>query len=120
MKNCRFFAEFFALAIVTLSCGKAPEEAALPNDIAEKPVMDTTPVDSFSSGAISVDVAERIRQSSRKYQDSLKKIAEEKALAAKLLEEQKALEKDLKKDLPKEEKPAKTEKSAEQKLVPAP
>lgn len=37
---------------------------------------DTAAVDSFSAGAISVDVAAQIRMSSQAYQDSLKAVAE--------------------------------------------
>lgn len=48
--------------------------------------LDTIPVDSFSNGAISVDVARKIRMSSLAYQDSLKKA---KDAAAKMEQEKK-------------------------------
>lgn len=60
---------------LSISC---TQEKSLP----ETPVTelklqyDTTAIDSFSPGAISVDVAQQIRMSSKKYVDSLKAVAE--------------------------------------------
>ena len=60
------------------------------------PPYDTIAKDSFSAGAISVDVAQKIRRSSVAYQDSVRaakmKLAEEKA-AAQLKEEQEKADK---------------------------
>ena len=80
------------------------------------PKYDTLPIDSFSTGATSVDVARKIRISSQKYQDSLKEIRvnlekekilkkseEEKLKAEKTLEEAKKKAEDLKKEKKKSE-----------------
>lgn len=60
-----------------MSCG-GPEEPT-GNAGSEETLAapyDTVAVDSFSAGAISVDVAAQIRMSSQAYQDSLKALAE--------------------------------------------
>lgn len=66
---------FFVLFIILFSCGKeAVQTVPVETKIVTVP-YDTTAVDSFSVGATSVDVARRIKISSLKYQDSLKKTA---------------------------------------------
>jgi cbb3-type cytochrome oxidase cytochrome c subunit len=60
------------------------------------PIYDTIAKDSFSAGAVSMDVARRIRMSSQKYQDSLRKAREkleEEKLAKKLKEEKEKTDK---------------------------
>lgn len=59
---------------LALACSK--KEQYTEHDNYVEPVYDTTAIDSFSSGAISVDVAAQIRRSSVAYQDSLKAVAE--------------------------------------------
>jgi len=63
---------------------------------------DTTAVDSFSQGAMSVDVAERIRMSSQKYRDSVKLVILKQEEERKKKEEQDKLEKAAKDALEKE------------------
>ena len=81
---------FLLIIIISFySCSqKNNENAAYPDaDIAETK-YDTTAIDSFSNGAISVDVAAQIRKSSFAYQDSVK-LALQKEKEAKLEAEQK-------------------------------
>lgn len=89
---------FFVLFIILFSCGKEEvQTAAVEKKIVTVP-YDTTAVDSFSVGATSVDVARRIKISSQKYQDSLKKTAlklEEEKLLNKAKEEKEKAEKKL-------------------------
>ena len=60
--------------ILILACSK--KEPAITDSTQEITLnYDTTAIDSFSTGAISVDVARQIRMSSQKYQDSLKEAA---------------------------------------------
>ena len=88
--------------LVVVSCGKNTIEES---DFSKEhivPKYDTLAIDSFSTGATSVDVARKIRISSQNYQDSLrdirvkleaekilKKEGEEKDKAAKMVEENK-------------------------------
>lgn len=89
---------FFVLFIILFSCGKeAVQTVPVEKEIVTVP-YDTTAVDSFSVGATSVDVARRIKISSLKYQDSLKKTAlrlEEEKLLNKAKEEKEKAEKKL-------------------------
>ncbi|MCC2590453.1 hypothetical protein [Chryseobacterium sp. MFBS3-17] len=82
---------FILLVLMMVSCNKKTPAAATAG--AEQYVhadYDTTAIDSFSSGAISVDVAQRIRMSSRRYQDSLQRVRE-KEMEQKLKQEQEQL-----------------------------
>lgn len=102
--------------LVTVSCSKnAPMEEGFSKESIE-PKYDTLAVDSFSTGATSVDVARKIRISSLAYQDSLrdirvkleqdkilKKETDEKLKAEKSLEEAKKKTEDLKKEKKKTE-----------------
>ncbi len=88
--------------LVAVSCGKNTIEES---DFSKEHIVskyDTLAIDSFSTGATSVDVARKIRISSQNYQDSLrdirvkletekilKKEGEEKDKAAKMVEENK-------------------------------
>lgn len=85
MKN--LFCILFFLLISAVSCSKRTSGSLSCRQ--PKADYDTVAVDSFSTGAISVDVAEQIRMSSRKYQDSLKE-------ALKLQEQEKKLKKNWK------------------------
>lgn len=70
---------------------------------------DTTAVDSFSTGAVSVDIARKIRMSSPEYLDSVKQAKklqeEEKKLKAELEKENKAKQEEEKKKAEAEKKP---------------
>lgn len=67
----------FSLMMALLMSCSGPETPADAGSEESLPApYDTVAVDSFSAGAISVDVAAQIRMSSQAYQDSLKAIAE--------------------------------------------
>ena len=71
MKNIITISILFFL----ISCGK--ESAKKRITVEEKPSVppyDTIAIDSFSQGATSVDIAAKIKMSSRKFQDSLRQI----------------------------------------------
>lgn len=77
------------------------------------PKYDTVAVDSFSAGAMSVDVAEQIRKSSFAYQDSIKKVRkkqEEERLAREEAAKQKAAEEAVKKEEAERKRKAEEEK----------
>ena len=85
MKNflaCLFF-------LLMISCGKkeADKEVFLEDNTKTAP-YDTVAIDSFSTGAISVDIARKIKISSVAYQDSLKEVRK-KMEAEKLLQKEK-------------------------------
>jgi len=92
----------FPLLIILASgiaCSKkevAPAETEMP-----VPHYDTTAVDSFSPGATSVDIANEIRISSQKYQDSLKEVLKLQQEETRIKEE---LEKENKKKAEAEKK----------------
>ncbi|WP_234109437.1 MULTISPECIES: hypothetical protein [Chryseobacterium] len=105
---------FFTLFLLFFSCGKNhSEHAVIVNQESAVPPYDTIAKDSFSAGAVSVDVAKRIRMSSQKYQDSLKenkrKLEEEK-LANKLKEEQDKADKKLNEERKKADEEARLKK----------
>lgn len=88
-----------------ISCGGNDEKKeALTDQESTTLTYDTIAKDSFSNGAISVDIAKKIRMSSVQYQDSLKE-------AAKKLEAEKLL----KKEADEKEKAAKTLETEKQK-----
>lgn len=105
------------LFIILFSCGKDEVQTApVEKKIVTVP-YDTTAVDSFSVGATSVDVARRIKISSLKYQDSLKKTAlklEEEKLLNKAKEEKEKAEN----KLAEEKKKLDAEKAKKQKQNP--
>lgn len=93
---------FILILLLVISCGKKiPKQSFAAEGSNIGTPYDTTAIDSFSQGATSVDIARKIKMSSLRYQDSLKKIklkAEEenllnKAKTEKLTEEKKAAEK---------------------------
>lgn len=103
MKNL-FFIIFISL-ISAVSCSKKEPQDLYPAD-SPKASYDTMAVDSFSDGAISVDVAEQIRMSSQKYQDSLKE-------ALKILEQEKKIKEELEKENKKKAEEDKKQKASE-------
>ena len=73
------------LLVLNISCGdKKLAEQQTEREILEAAPYDTIAVDSFSTGATSVDIAAQIRRSSLKYQDSLNKAKNEAAQAEQL------------------------------------
>lgn len=88
MKNLLFLA--FIFSVLLLSCSKK-EPADLYPEESPKATYDTTAIDSFSNGATSVDIVQKIRMSSQKYQDSIKE-------ALKLQEQEKKLKEELEKE----------------------
>ena len=85
MKNFIVFS-FFLLMV---SCGnkEVVSEAVVEENVAIPP-YDTIAVDSFSTGAMSVDIARKIKMSSVAYQDSLRDVLK-KMEAEKLLQKEK-------------------------------
>ncbi|WP_332018627.1 hypothetical protein [Kaistella sp.] len=110
----------FILSVFFLSLFSCEKEAVQTVPVEKEIVTvpyDTTAVDSFSVGATSVDVARRIKISSLKYQDSLKKTAlklEEEKLLNKAKEEKEKAEK----KLAEEKKKLDAEKAKKQKQNP--
>ncbi|WP_124640397.1 MULTISPECIES: hypothetical protein [Amniculibacterium] len=92
------FVLVFTLAVCFSYCSENQNDHAnYPDAVFVEPKYDTTPVDSFSAGATSADVARRIRMASSSYQDSLKKALQKEAELLK----QKQLEEKLKKEVEK-------------------
>lgn len=79
----------FSLFLLMISCGKKEaEKEAFVEDTPKTAPYDTIAIDSFSTGAISVDIARKIKMSSVAYQDSLKQVRV-KMEADKLLQKEK-------------------------------
>ncbi|SMC91284.1 hypothetical protein [Chryseobacterium sp. YR221] len=112
MKNLLFAA--FILVILFIACSKK-ESAGFGAEQEVKIQYDTTAVDSFSTGAVSVDIARKIRMSSPQYLDSVKQVK-------KLQEEEKKLKEELDKEAKKklEEEKKKTDAEKKQKVSEAP
>lgn len=113
MKN--LLAAIFVFTILFTACSKKES----PGFGAEQEVRvryDTTAVDSFSTGAVSVDIARKIRMSSPQYLDSVKQARklqeEENKLKAELEKETKAKQEEEKKKAEAEKKLKATEKPA--------
>lgn len=104
MKN--LLSAVFIFGVLFTACSKK-ESPGFGAEQAMKVHYDTTAIDSFSNGAVSVDIARKIRMSSPQYLDSVKQ-------AKKRLEEEKKLreevEKENKKKLEEEKKKADAEK----------
>ncbi len=113
MKNL-LFAAFIFLSLV-ISCSKKEPADFYPTDSA-KASYDTTAIDSFSNGAISVDIAKQIRMSSRQCQDSVKEALKLQNQENKLKEE---LEKENKKKADEEKKNADEEKKRKAAEIPS-
>lgn len=103
MKNLFFI--LFVSTVAAVSCSKKEPQDLYPAD-SPKANYDTVAVDSFSSGATSVDVVRQIRMSSKKYQDSLKEALE-------LQEQEKKIQQELEKENKKKAEEEKKQKTAE-------
>lgn len=100
MKGLYFF---YTLALICISgCSEKKPAAPDTGEFTSVVHYDTTAVDSFSAGAISVDVARNIRMSSAAYKDSVKKVMLIMEEERKKKEEQLKLEKVAKAELEKE------------------
>ena len=110
------------IILFLFSCSKKRSGDGLSDENFVEMKYDTTAIDSFSNGAISVDVAAQIRRSSVVYQDSILKAKIAADIAKKDLEDKKKgdalereklakekLEKEKKKDETKPEIPIKKE-----------
>ena len=109
MKN--LLAAIFVFTILFTACSKKES----PGFGAEQEVRvryDTTAIDSFSTGAISVDIARKIRMSSPQYLDSVKQ-------AKKLQEEENKLKAELEKENKVKQEEEKKKADAEKKLKTA-
>lgn len=102
------------ILLFLFSCGKkAAKQGFVVEENSSVLPYDTIAIDSFSQGAISVDIARKIKMSSLKFQDSLKQVKlknEEEQLLKKAKDEKLAAEKKVKES--KEKSPstnAKTE-----------
>ncbi|MCZ2084094.1 MULTISPECIES: hypothetical protein [unclassified Kaistella] len=93
MKNIITISILFFL----ISCGKeSAKKRIIVEEKSSVPPYDTIAIDSFSQGATSVDIAAKIKMSSRKFQDSLRQIKlknEEERLLKKATDEKLELEK---------------------------
>ena len=91
-----------------LACSKKTDSATLPTTDESRATYDTTAIDSFSTGAVSVDIARQIRMSSKQYQDSLKEVLklqeQEKKITEELEKEEKKKKDDQKKNAEKDKK----------------
>ena len=94
-----------------LSCSKKEHVAVNNKEANIHAPYDTVAIDSFSNGAISVDIARKIKMSSVAYQDSLKSVLKQQAEEKKMKDD---LEKE-KKKLDEEEKKKKDLKKADEK-----
>lgn len=104
MKTVFALGSIFVLFFV--ACSKT-ESAQIVQTEKIHPEYDTTAIDSFSAGAISVDIARKIRMSSQAYQDSLKEVLKVETEVARLKKEE--LEKEKKeKDLAEKTKAKET------------
>lgn len=119
MKN--LLAAIFIFTILFTACSKKES----PGFGAEQEVRiryDTTAIDSFSTGAVSVDIARKIRMSSPQYVDSVKQAKklqdEENKLKAELEKENKAKQEEEKKKSEAEKKQKAAEKPASQEAKP--
>ncbi|MFN4363020.1 hypothetical protein [Chryseobacterium hispalense] len=103
MKN--FFFILLVYSVSAVSCSKKEPQDLYPAD-SPKASYDTLAVDSFSAGATSVDVVQKIRMSSQRYQDSLKE-------ALKLQEQEKKIKEELEKENKKKAEEEKKQKAYE-------
>ncbi|MGC4129054.1 MAG: hypothetical protein QM564_05710 [Bergeyella sp.] len=104
MKNLT--ASLFLILIAVFSCGKKQSEIVSAENTYTPAPYDTTAVDSFSAGAVSVDVARQIKISSRHYQDSLRQVLLAQEEERKNKAEMEKLEKAAQEALEKEKKKA--------------
>ncbi|MDH6251547.1 hypothetical protein M2347_001274 [Chryseobacterium sp. H1D6B] len=100
MKNVLFTTFIFSLLFTACSKKESINSEAV-QDI--KPHYDTVAVDSFSNGAVSVDIARQIRMSSKQYKDSVKEVLRVQTEEKRIKQE---LEKENKKKVEEEKKKA--------------
>ncbi|WP_276963651.1 hypothetical protein [Chryseobacterium sp.] len=119
MKN--LLTAIFIYTVLFTACSKKES----PGFVAEQEVKiryDTTAIDSFSTGAVSVDIARKIRMSSPQYIDSVKQAKklqdEENKLKAELEKENKAKQEEEKKKAGAEKKLKTAEKPSAQESKP--
>lgn len=113
MKNALF--TVFTLLVLVTSCTRKEPVDLYPAD-SPGAQYDTAAVDSFSNGAVSVDIARQIRMSSKPYQDSVKEALRIQQEEKKLREE---LEKENKSKADEEKKKAEQEKKQKEGSKPA-
>lgn len=115
MKN--LLAAIFTFIILFTACSKK-ESPGFGAEQEVKISYDTTAVDSFSTGAVSVDIARKIRMSSSQYIDSVKQAKklqdEENKIKAELEKENKAKQEEEKKKAETEKKLKTAEKTSAQ------
>ena len=99
---------FFFLLIIIVSCSKKQPNPVDSESVYVEKKYDTVAIDSFSDGAVSQDIAQKIRMSSVKYQDSLKQVLLLQQEEKKKKEAQEKLEKSAKDALEKEKEKTKT------------
>ncbi|MCS4304270.1 MULTISPECIES: hypothetical protein [unclassified Chryseobacterium] len=105
MKN--LLSAIFIFALLFTACSKKESPGfAVEQDV--KIHYDTVAVDSFSNGAVTVDIARKIKMSSPQYLDSVKQ-------AKKLVEEEKKLKAEVEKESKKKEEEEKKKADAEKK-----
>ncbi|PXW14478.1 hypothetical protein C8D70_107187 [Chryseobacterium sp. CBTAP 102] len=119
MKN--LLTAIFIYTVLFTACSKKES----PGFVAEQEVKiryDTIAIDSFSTGAVSVDIARKIRMSSPQYIDSVKQAKklqdEENKLKAELEKENKAKQEEEKKKAGAEKKLKTAEKPSAQESKP--
>lgn len=115
MKN--LLAAIFVFTIFFTACSKK-ESPGFGDEQEVKITYDTAAVDSFSTGAVSVDIARKIRMSSPQYIDSVKQAKklqdEENKMKVELEKENKAKQEEEKKKAEAEKKQKTSEKPAAQ------
>lgn len=109
MKN--LLAAIFIFIILFTACSKK-ESPGFGAEQEVKISYDTTAVDSFSTGAVSVDIARKIRMSSPQYIDSVKQ-------AKKLQDEENKIKAELEKENKAKQEEEKKKAEAEKKLKTA-
>lgn len=105
MKN--LLSAFFILGFLLTACSKK-ESPGFGAEQDLKIHYDTVAIDSFSNGAVTVDIARKIRMSSPEYLDSVKQVK-------KALEEEQKLKAELEKENKKKEEEEKKTADAEKK-----
>jgi len=119
MKN--ILPAFFILIMLFTACSKK-ESPGFGTEQEIRMNYDTTAVDSFSNGAVSVDIARKIRMSSPQYLDSVKQAKklqdEENKLKAELEKEKKVKQEEEKKKAEAEKKLKTAEKPSAQETQP--
>lgn len=106
----RIFA-YMLVFIYAVSCAKKLDEPANTDADFVETKYDTTPVDSFSGGAASADIIQRIRMSSAAYRDSLKDVMAKQKEEQKLKDEEARLKKDAEKSTGKDHELSKGDKN---------